>query len=151
MRRVLAGIILAVGIFLPSGARAAGAFGIQPSYAYQTAVSSITTIIITVSTSSATGATQVDSPTVTNRVALEIQNIDATANLWCLPVSTMPIVNGGRKIAAGASWVISTADVYYTTSYSTTTFLSSPVTSTAKFWCLSDGASATKAAVSQSY
>lgn len=154
MRKFLAGILLAVAcavLLPPVTAHAAGAYGIQPAFSYQTAVSSITTNIITVSTSSTTGATQMDNPQMASRVSLEIQNIDSSANLWCLPVSTMPVVNGGRKIAPGSTWAVSTMDTYTNPSYSTSTFITTSSTTTAKFWCLSDGAAATKAAVSQAY
>ena len=87
-----------------------------------------------------------DNPQVTSRVSLEIQNIDTVANLWCLPVSTMPIVNGGRKIPAGSSWIVSSMDNYYTTASG-----GSAVVTAIKFWCLSDGLAATKAAVTQLY
>lgn len=138
---LLAGILVGLMLCLVCKAHAAGAYSIQPSYTYQTAVSSITVVIVSVSTSSLTGATQVDNPQLSSRVSLEIQNIDSSASLWCLPISTMPVASGGRKITAGSSWVISTRDKYY----------SSSGFSAVKFWCLSDGTSPTKAAVTQAY
>lgn len=133
-----------------SKAEAAGAYGIQPAYVYQTGVSSITTNIVTVSTSSLNGATQVDSPLMANRAVLEIQNIDSSANLWCLAVSTTPTANNAREITPASSWIVSVMDTLYTVSYSTSTG-ATPVTGTVKFWCLSDGSSSTKAAVTQMY
>lgn len=128
----------------------AHAGSIIPMFTYQTGVSSITTAIISVTTSVPTGATQMDNPQLANRVAVEIQNIDSTANLWCLPVTTTPFINGGRKIASGNSWIVSAMDNFYQIIYSSTTG-SSPNTFNVKFWCLSDGAAATKAAVTQVY
>jgi hypothetical protein len=147
---LIPGMLAVFVLFLPARSRAAGAYGVQPAFTYQAAVSSITTTIITVSTSSISGATQMDNPQMASRVAIEIQNIDTAANLWCLPVSTTPTANAARKIAAGSSWSVSSMDNYYTTTYSSTTG-SSPVTTNIKFWCLSDGAAATKAAVTQAY
>lgn len=143
MKRLMGSIFLLLAV---CGISHAGGF-IVPQYTYQTGVSSITTVIITVSTQGAVapGATQMDNPQVANRVATEIQNIDATANLWCLPVSTMPVVNGGRKITPGSTWVVSFLDIIYPGTPAGGTNL--PV----KFWCLSDGAAVTKAAVTQAY
>lgn len=122
--------------------------GVIPQYFYNTAISSVTNpdpLIINVSTSSiAPGATQMDNPQLASRVIIEIQNIDATANLWCSLGSTAPFVNGGRKIAAGNSWIVSFLDKIYPTTQTGSAF-------TVNFWCLSDGAAATKAAVTQIY
>lgn len=135
---ILAGLLFGA----TSSLYAAGNF--VPTLVWQTGVSSITTNIITVSTSSvAPGATQMDSPVLKGRLVTEIQNIDATANLWCLPVSTMPVVNGGRKIAAGNSWIISFIDVAGRPL--------NPSQSNTDYYCLSDGAAATKAVVTQLY
>lgn len=152
MKKLLAGFFLTVAcaVFLSPMAAHAGGLN-SPAFTYQTAVSSATTNIVTVSTSSITGATQVDNPQVPNRVVLEIQNIDASANLWCLVNSTMPVVNGGRKISAGSSWVVSVMDNFYTQVYSTITNTTSTVNVSEKIYCLSDGTSGTKAAVTQLY
>lgn len=116
----------------------------NPISTYQVGIASVTTFIISVSTSSiAPGATQMDSPQLKGRVVTEIQNIDATANLWCLPTSTQPVVNGGRKIAAGNSWIVSFQDIAGRPW--------NPLQAQTNFWCLSDGAAATKAAVTQIY
>jgi hypothetical protein len=152
MRKFLAGVLLITActvLLPPRTVHASG--GNSPMFTYLTGVSSITTTVVNVSTSSVTGATQVDSPTLANRVVLEIQNIDSTANLWCLAVSTAPTVNGGRKLSPGNSWVVSSMDVYYNQTFSTSTFTNVISSTTAKFWCLSDGTSATKAAVTQMY
>lgn len=134
-------LLLVASLILAAGWCRAAAI---PSLVYQTGISSITTAIVNVSTASTPGATQVDNPQVPGRVALEIQNIDATANLWCLPVSTKPVVNGGRKIPAGSSWAVSVLD--------TIVRPGQPQSTTGvKFWCLSDGAASTKACVTQLY
>lgn len=149
MRKFLAGLFLAGAgfLFLSSPALAGG--GIVPVFGYQTAVSSITLVVVTVSTSV---GTQVDNPQMANRVALEIQNIDTTANLWCVPVSSAAIaVNAGRKIAAGNSWIVSTMDTFQGVSFSTTTGRATNTSASAPFYCLSDGAASTKAAVTQLY
>jgi len=163
MKRLkLLGLLAVFTVLIPPKARALGP-GIVPAYTYLTAVSSITTpcpLIINVTSSPVTGASQMDNPQLPNRVVIEIQNIDTTANLWCAmgsttPVvigSTAPIVNGGRKIAPGASWVVSTADIFNVPSVSTSTGVLSYIKSKINFWCLSDTASATsKAAVTQEY
>lgn len=148
MRKLFPLGILAVFAFLfPSRSQAAG--GSVPMFTYQAAVSSITTAIVSVSTSAQPGATQMDNPQLFSRVGIEIQNIDATANLWCLAISTTPTTNNARKIAAGNSWVVSIVDTLYQISYSTVTNSVTTATVPAKFWCLSDGAAATKAAVTQ--
>ena len=124
--------------------------GVIPSLVYQTGVSSITTNIISVSTSPTTGATQMDNPTLQNRVAVEIQNIDPSANLWCLPTSSASLTsntNTGRKISAGASWVLSFTDRVYVPNDPTRVF---SATNT-NLWCISDGTSTTKAVVTQLY
>lgn len=143
-------------VFLFCGMSYAGG-GITPNFTYLTGVSSISTptpLIITVSTSSiAPGASAMDNPQLPNRVITQIQNIDSSANLWCsigstTPVvigSTMPIANGGYKIAAGASWIFSITDKILPT------LGAGGSATTINFWCLSDGASATKAAVIQEY
>ena len=152
MKKLLLAWHLAVfALFLPSRCHAAQD-GISPLFTYQAAVSSITTVVVNVSTSGAsTGATQVDNPQLFSRVALEIQNIDTAANLWCLPVSTTPVTNAGRKIAPGNSWIVSAVDTFYQLVYSTTTQQNTNVKTPVKFWCASDGASATKAVVTQLY
>lgn len=148
---ITAGLFAVFALFLPSKGSAAG--GIVPMFTYQTAVSSISTNIVTVSTAAigvAPGATQMDSPQMYSRVSVEIQNIDSSANLWCLPISTMPVVNAARKIAAGSSWIISATDTFFQVNYSTSAGQTTVVLPV-KFWCVSDGASATKAAVTQSF
>jgi len=144
---IMAGCILAF-------ARVQSAFanslsGITPTYVYETAVSSVVTNIVNISSAP---STQADSPQLAGRVAVEIQNIDSSANLWCLTNSTTPTTNNGRKIAAGASWIVSTQETVYYTVYSTSTSPNVNVyTSPARFWCVTDGAAATKAAVTQLY
>ena len=150
MRKLLVMLSLAWACALLMPGRAGASGTIQPGFTYQTGVSSITTNIISVSTSVTTGASQMDNPQVANRVVTEIQNIDTSANLWCLAISTNPTVSGGRKIAAGASWIVSVMDNLYQINYSSTTG-QTPSTLGVKFWCLSDGAAATKAAVTQMY
>lgn len=116
----------------------------NPSLVYQTAISSATTVIVSVSTSSVTGATKMDNPQIPGRVATEVQNIDAAANLWCMLGSSNPVVNGGREITPGNTWVVSMSDRFLSPGF--------PQSSTiVNFWCLTDGAAATKAAVSQAY
>lgn len=135
---------LFIAAILLGGLSLSYASGLVPELTYQTGISSVTTAIVTVSTSTigaGPGATQMDSPQLIGRVAVEIQNIDATANLWCLPVSTAPVASGGRKITAGSSWVVSFKDK---TANAWGNFV-------VKFWCISDGAASTKAAVSQMY
>lgn len=151
--RSIKGLFLTAAILIASFslAHAAGGINPQPQFTYQTGVSSITTNIVIVSTSSVTGAVQVDSPTLTSRVVLEIQNLDSSANLWCLPVSTKPVTNGGRVISPRSSWIVSTLDTYYGIVYSTITNSSSATTNTAKFWCISDGVTPSSAAVTQMY
>lgn len=152
MKNYLRGVCaVAACVFALSGAHAAGPDGVVPAYTYQSAVSSAVVTIVTVSTSVTTGATQMDNPTLSGRVTTEIQNIDASANLWCLITSTTPIINGGRKISAGSSWIISALDFVYRNSYSTSTFVNSVTRGALNFYCLSDGASGTKAAVTQAY
>ena len=122
-----------------------------PTLTYQTAISSITTNIITVSTFTLVpGATnQVDNPQLVGRVVMEINNMDASANLWCVPTSTAPLSSNtgvGRKIAPGSSWVVSIADGLIANFGA-----NPPVRAAVKFFCISDGTSATKAAVTQEY
>lgn len=148
---ITAGLFAVFALFLPSRGSAAG--GIVPAFTYQAAVSSITMAVVTVSTSAAgagPGATQMDNPQLYSRVGIEVQNIDLTANLWCLAVSTNPATNSGRKIAAGNSWIVSTMDTFYQTAYSTTTGVSTVVVPV-KIWCSSDGAASTRAMVTQLY
>lgn len=139
MKKILALLVLVLA------ASKANAFSV-PALTYQTMISSVTTVIVSVSSNSATGATQMDNPQLPGRVVMEIDNIDATANLWCLPVSTTPVANGGRKIAPGSTWVISVADGLISGG------ANPPVRTTVKFWCLSDASGSTsKAAVTQGY
>lgn len=126
-------------IFALAGISRAGT--ITPSFTYNTAVSSVTTQIITVSNAS---SVIVDTPTLLGRVVVEIQNIDATANLWCLPTNTAA-TNAGRKIAAGNSWIVSLVDTVYGTNPS------APSSAALHFYCVSDGGGSTKAAVTQAY
>lgn len=156
MRKILTGLLLTVAcaVFLsPMTAHAAGL--VSPAFVYQTAVSSITTNIITVATSTVGGApfvaAQMDTPKMANRVAIEIDNIDTTANLWCVTNSTVPAASAGRKIVPGASWVVNMMDNFYTQNYSTITNTTTTVSTPATIYCLSDGAAATKAAVTQAY
>lgn len=82
-----------------------------PNLIYEVGISSITLFKIQ---ASSWQATQMDNPTLTERVSIEVQNIDSTNNLWCMPgvsVSSAPI-NGCRKIAPGASWVVSILDKF---------------------------------------
>ena len=114
-----------------------------PGLFYNVAISSITTTIVTVST---TAAVQMDNPQLAGRVSIEIDNIDSTANLWCLPGSTTTAAasNSGRKITPGNSWTVAIADGILGPG-------SLPVRTPVLFWCRSDGTSATKAAISQAY
>jgi len=119
---------------------AAGSY--VPGLMYQVGISSMTTNIISVSTFA---ATQVDNPVLAQRVSIEIQNIDSTANLWCLPgvsLSSAPVTSS-RKIAAGAAWVVSMRDTLLRPS--------STSNSSIDIFCTSDGTASTKAAVSQAY
>lgn len=128
--------------------------GVSPMFTYQTGVTSATVNIITVATSTVGGglfvAANVSSPTLQGRAVIEIQNIDASANLWCLISSTAPATNAGRKIAAGNSWIVSILNSVFQDTYSSTTGNSTVVTPV-NFYCVSDGASPTKAAVTQLY
>lgn len=151
MRKLLIPGLLAVFVlFLPTRSRAAGP--INPAYTYSVAVSSGNTNVITVSNSV---PTQVDSPPMVNRAVIEVQNIDSTANLWCVVGSssapTVPAANSGRLIASKASWIVSVLDTFYMPQYSTITFTSTTLLVPAKVWCISDGAGSTKAAVTQLY
>lgn len=135
---------LLTGLLFLSGICMAGSF--EPSLFYQTAITSITINEIYVSTSTAgagPGATQVDNPQMAGRASIEIQNIDSTANLWCLAVSTAPKVStGARKILPGSSWVISVKDK-----------IPDPINgpTSVKFWCISDGTAFSTATVTQLY
>lgn len=121
-------------------------------FVYQTAVSSGSTLVITVSTF---GATQMDNPQLAGRAAMEIQNIDSTASLWCTAVSsytpTVVSSGNGRKISSGASWYPNFLSSISYVNYSTTTGNTTTYTTAAKIWCISDGAAATKSAVTQAY
>lgn len=117
--------------------------GQVPSLVYQVGISSITMGLVSVSTSSNIGATQMDNPAMPTRVSVEIQNLDGSANLWCTAVSTTPTVNSGRKISAGASWIMSFTDKLFVPGFS------SSQGTAINFYCLSDGAAATKAWVTQ--
>lgn len=130
MKKLLTAMIL---FSLPSLARAASSY--VPSLVYEVAGASITCTTVTVSTSA---ATQMDSKQLAGRVSISIQNIDSSANLWCLPTNA-PATNAGEKILPNQSWVIAIKDVPWLP-YGTTPF---------RFWCLSDGASSTKAEVCQ--
>lgn len=116
---------------------------IEPDRVYQVGIASVTVTKVTVSNSV---ATQVDTPTMPDRVCLEVQNIDSTANLWCVPgvaISSAP-VNGSRKIAPGASWVVSIIDKVY---------CSNGPDNSGKcklgVYCTSDGTGSTNAIVTQ--
>ena len=121
----------------------------NPTLTYQTAISSITTTVIAVSTFTiAPAVNQVDNPQLVGRVVMEIQNIDTSANLWCVPTSTASLTSNsgvGRKISPGGSWIISIADGLIVPSGNPS------VRTSVKFFCISDGAAATKAAVTQEY
>lgn len=131
--------LFAALLFSCSLSHALGNF--EPSRVYEVGIATMTTTIISVSTSTVTGATQMDNPLMNERVTIEIQNIDASANLWCVGGRSNPTVNGARKIAAGNSWIVSILDRTLQTGGNPT--------STFNFWCLSDGAAATSAAVTQ--
>jgi len=138
-------LVLFSFLSLPSLCHAIG--GEVPQLVYQVGITTATQATISVSTSSiAPGATLMDTPTLSNRVSVEIQNIDTSANLWCSFTSTAPIVNGGRKISAGSSWVVSVTDRWFIPTAS-----SPRQTNLVNFYCLSDGAAATKAYVTQIY
>lgn len=131
----------------------ADASNVTPSFVYETAVSSGNTVIIAVSS---TNVTQVDNPQLVSRASIEVQNIDATANLWCVVVSsitpTVPAANNGRKIAPGGSWFPNFLSTISIVSFSTTTQSTTTTQTAAKIWCISDSTSATsKAAVTQAY
>jgi len=153
MKKFIARFILIAGcavFWFPLTAYSAGP--INPSYTYQVAVSSITTAVVTVST---TVGTKMDNPQLSNRAVIEIDNIDSTANLWCLPVSSSTPValstTSGRKILPGSSWILNLFDTLYTVSYSSITNTTTNVAVTANLWCISDGGASTKAAVTQAY
>lgn len=150
MRKFLIPWTLVVfALFLPSASRAAGP--INPAFGYNVAVSSGNTPIVTVSTSV---PTQVDSPQMASRVVVEVQNIDSTANLWCVVGSssapTIPAANNGRLIAAKSSWILSILDTFFMPQYSSSSGATT-ILVPAKVWCISDGAASTKAAVTQLY
>jgi hypothetical protein len=131
-------LILTVGILL--GVSQAHAAAV-PQYVAQVAMSSATTTIVTVSNAS---ATKMDNPQLAGRIALEVQNIDSSANLWCAPSSTVT-ANNGRKIAAGNSWILSF-------NFQTTTGTpAKPVIAPFNIYCISDGGGSTNAAVTQAY
>lgn len=132
-------LFLVAGLFFTMG-RLTLAQDISPTFTYSAAVSSITTTIVNVSSNP---AVIIDSPTLYGRAAMEIQNIDTTSNLWCVPNSS-PSVNGGRKITPGNSWIISAID-------SVRSNLNNVASYAIHIWCVTDGAAATKAAVSQAY
>ena len=123
--------------FLASWSHAEG--GLVPSRVYEVGISSVTLFKISVSSWQ---ATQVDSPALSGRVSMEIQNIDSSVNLWCVPgvsISSTP-VNGSRKITPGSTWVLSLINTLY------------PSGSAADVYCMNDGTSgATNAIVTQMY
>lgn len=144
MKKIIAGFLIYLFAVSPLFAWS------LPTLTYQVAISSIATISVQVSTSAAgagPGATQVDVPQLAGRVALEIQNLDASANLWCLPISTAPVVGKARKIAAGATWVISTSNIHNAPVGSVGTTAGTPI----KFWCVADGTQSSTATVTQLY
>lgn len=107
---------------------------------YQVASSSVTTIVVAVSS---TTATQVDNPALTHRLAMEIQNTDGTASLWCSPLSNVT-TSTGRKIASGSTWNLSFASQMQSSAFGTPTLF--------HIYCLSDSTSATSnAVVTQAY
>lgn len=108
---------------------------VVPDRVYQVAIASFTVNVITVSTST---ATQMDTPLLTNRVSVEVDNIDGTASLWC-GQATSVAKNAARKIAASGSWLIGILD------------RSAFTNAAMHVYCISDGTSATKAAVTQMY
>lgn len=135
---------LVLGLMILAGTAYASG-GPIPDYSYQVGIASITTNIITVSTSV---ATQMDNPTLSQRVAIEINNIDASANLWCLPTSSpAPATNAGRKITAGSAWEVAFHDRTTVPNDPTRVYSSTNT----NVYCVSDGGSSTKAAVSQAY
>lgn len=152
MKKLYALLILAGALLAPSLSHAA--WNVAPTLSYQVGVSSVTQFLITVSTSSqgaGFSATQMDKPQLPGRVTIEIQNIDTAANLWCIIGSTyvvggIPATNNGRKIAAGGSWIVSLRDQVNNPP--------GPIggsSVTERFFCLTDGAAATKAWVTQLY
>ena len=93
----------------------------------QTISTSITDTIVTVSNSA---ATLVDSSPMSGRLIIKVQNIDATANLWCQPTNAVTSGNGEKLIpSAWFSWNLPS--------------------SVSNIWCISDGGSSTKAVVTQ--
>lgn len=114
-----------------------------PELVYQVGVSSVTGFAVTVSTQGpvAPGATQVDNPQLVGRATIEIQNIDTSANLWCVAGSTIALVSNSRKITPSAAWIVNLRDK------STPMFQNFLF----KFYCVSDGTAATKAWITQLY
>lgn len=147
------GLILGL-VFIGSTARAGDHF--EPDLFYQVAVSSVVMYNISVgSVTSLTGYVpiQVDNPQLKYRKAVEIQNLDASVNLFCVVGSTYNIASTtnlgslstavGRKIVPGATWVMSINDK-----------VPDPINgpNTINFWCVNDGATgAAKAEVTQAY
>jgi hypothetical protein len=134
-------VSLTLSLWFPSQSRADAR--LFPMLTYQVAVSSITEYLVSVTTSTVNGATQVDSPQLAGRVTIEIQNIDTAANLWCTVSSTAPNTNNGRKVAPGSSWIVSIKDAF--------TPMGSIVSTAIKFWCLSDGTASSKAWITQMF
>jgi hypothetical protein len=138
-------LLLILGLLF-GGTSLAGAWD-NPTLTYQTGISSITMFTVSVSSSLTGvgfGATQVDTPTLNGRVVMEIQNIDLGADLWCIPGSTQPAINGARKIGPGNSWIVSISNALIQPGFPQT---SVPV----GFWCIDDTTGAIKATITQMY
>lgn len=134
--------LLIASLFIAATAHA-GYF--EPTRVYQVTVSSIAFAKIAVSSST---ATKMDTPPLSQRVSVEIQNIDSSANLWCTPgvaVSSSP-VNGSRKIAPGNTWTLPISDQLYGSNLYANT-AKAPI----DVFCTTDGAASTNAIVIQQY
>lgn len=68
---------------------------------------STSSVSVSISSSALSGdITNVDSSCTPGRKAVEIQNLDASANMFCGFVSSTVSRTVGRKITPGATWVV---------------------------------------------
>lgn len=134
MRKLLVALSLVAGLGL--SAHAAGS--LVPDRIYEVGIASGINFHISVSTSV---VTQMDNPTLAGRVSVFVQNLDASANLWCgynniVSSSTgVEILKGGNFLTFGM--LDKSGQPYGANAL--------------HIWCTSDGSGSTNAAIAQSY
>jgi hypothetical protein len=136
MLKKLVFLTLAFALCKSAYAISAGGTFNDPVHTYVAANSTFTVVQIAVSSSV---PTQVDAATVAGRVQIEVENIDASANLWCGASVSISSTTASRKVAPGVAWVLPVSNQ------------SLLVGNKISVYCVTDGAASTKAAITQLY